>query len=139
MKATRNALILKQRRRDLRRNQTDAEKTFWAHVRNKQFMGLKLFRQYSIGPYILDFYCPKKKLAIELDGGGHNENDQSEYDAVRTEYLKTREIDVMRFWNNDVLQNISGVLTSIAEKITPPSLPLPQGEAGRGYLFRYTC
>jgi very-short-patch-repair endonuclease len=95
MKAVRNASILKQRRQELRRNQTDAEKTFWSHVRSKQFHGLKFFRQYSIGPYILDFYCPKLKLAIELDGGGHNENDHLEYDAVRTEYLKAQGIDVM--------------------------------------------
>ncbi len=125
MKAVRNASILKQRRQELRRNQTDAEKTFWSHVRSKQFHGLKFFRQYSIGPYILDFYCPMLKLAIELDGGGHNENDQLEYDAVRTEYLKTQGIDVMRFWNNEVLQNLNDVLRIIAERITPPNLPLP--------------
>jgi len=128
MKAVRNAPLLKQRRRDLRHNQTEAEKLFWAHVRNKQFHGLRFFRQYSIGPYILDFYCPKLMISIELDGGGHNEDDQREYDAARTEHIKTQGIDVLRFWNNEVLQNISGVLARIAEKITPPGLPLPQGE-----------
>jgi len=69
MKTARNAPILKQRRRDLRRNQTEAEKTFWSQVRNRQFYGLRFFRQYSIGPYILDFYCPKTNIAVELDGG----------------------------------------------------------------------
>ena len=128
MKAVRNASILKQRRQELRRNQTDAEKTFWSHVRSKQFHGLKFFRQYSIGPYILDFYCPKLKLAIELDGGQHALDNNQEYDAARAEYLKIQGIEVIRFWNNDVLQNISGVLAKIAEKITPPDLPLPQGE-----------
>ncbi len=77
----RNDPALKQRRRELRRNQTDAEKSFWANVRNKQFFGLKFFRQYSIGPYILDFYCPALKLAVELDGGQHLQCENQEYDA----------------------------------------------------------
>ncbi|MBI5212220.1 MAG: DUF559 domain-containing protein [Nitrospirae bacterium] len=128
MKAVRNAPILKQRRQDLRCNQTEAEKIFWTHVRSKQFLGLKFFRQYSVGPYILDFYCPKKKLAIELDGGQHAQDDNREYDVARAEYLKMQGIEVMRFWNNEVLQNSNVVLASIAEKITPPILPLPQGE-----------
>ena len=125
MKAVRNTPLLKQRRRDLRHNQTEAEKVFWKHVRSKQFQGLKFFRQYSIGPYILDFYCPKINISIELDGGGHNEDDQREYDAVRTEYLEEQGIEVLRFWNHDVLQNINGILNRMAERITPPNLPLP--------------
>jgi len=68
MKYLQNDPALKQRRRELRRNQTDAEKALWAYLRNKQFYGMKFFRQYSIGPYILDFYCPNMKLAVELDG-----------------------------------------------------------------------
>jgi very-short-patch-repair endonuclease len=58
MKYIRNDPLLKQRRKELRRNQTEAEKTFWMHVRNRRFYGMKFFRQYSAGPYILDFYCP---------------------------------------------------------------------------------
>jgi len=117
----RNDPVLKERRCKLRQNQTDAEKMLWKHLRNKQFYGLKFFRQYSIGPYIIDFYCPQLELAIELDGSQHAENDIREYDAVRTDYLKEHRLKVIRFWNNDVLSNINGVL----EKITPPSLPLP--------------
>ncbi len=120
-KFTYNAPILKHRRQELRRNQTEAERTFWMHVRNKRFYGMKFFRQYSLGPYILDFYCPTLKLAIELDGGQHTEDACLEYDAVRSEYLKIQGIDIMRFWNHEVLNNINGVLTKIAEKITPPS------------------
>ena len=124
MKTARNAPILKQRRRELRRNQTEAEKTFWSQVRNRQFCGLRFFRQYSIGPYVLDFYCPKTNIAVELDGGQHAWDERQEYDTLRAEYLKAHEIEVMRFWNNDVLQNIKGVLARIEEKIISSNLPL---------------
>lgn len=113
---TRNDLALKGRRRELRCNQTDAERLLWSRLRNKQLYGLKFFRQYSIGSYIIDFYCSKLSLAIELDGGQHNEEQNREYDAARTEYLMAQGINVMRFWNSEVIQNIDGVL----EKITPP-------------------
>jgi very-short-patch-repair endonuclease len=120
----RNDPALKQRRRELRRQQTEAEKIFWAHIRNRQFCSMKFFRQYSIGPYILDFYCPTLKLAVELDGGQHNEFEHREYDDARSEYLKAQGIDVLRFWNHDVLLDIGSVLTRISERVTPPALPL---------------
>ena len=122
-----NDPTLKDRRRELRRNQTDAEKALWARVRNKQFFGLKFFRQYSMGPYILDFYCPAKKLAAELDGGQHNQPEDREYDAERTAYLNAHGVKVVRFWNNEVLCEMEGVLARL-EKLTPPNLPLNQGE-----------
>lgn len=121
MKFTLNDPILKQRRQELRRAQTDAEKTLWEHIRNRQFYGIRFCRQYSVGLYILDFYCPPLKLAIELDGGQHAQDDNQEYDAARSAYLKTQGINVMRFWNHEILQNIEGVLTLMAERITPPS------------------
>ena len=124
MKFLRNDPTLKQRRRELRRNQTNAEMALWAKVRNKQFFGMRFFRQYSIGPYILDFYCPTVKLAVELDGGQHNQSDNREYDAARSEYLKAQGIDVMRFWNNEVLLDVQSVLSKLALKVTPPRLPL---------------
>jgi very-short-patch-repair endonuclease len=124
MEFLRNGFLLKQRRRELRRNQTEAEKTFWDHVRNRQFYGMRFFRQYSIGPYILDFYCPTMKLAVELDGGQHNQYDSKEYDTVRSEYLKAQGIEVMRFWNHEVLIDTGGVLIRLAERVTPPNLPL---------------
>jgi very-short-patch-repair endonuclease len=108
----------------LRRNQTDAERALWAKVRSKQFFGMKFFRQYSIGPYILDFYCPTVRLAVELDGGQHNRNDKRERDAARSEYLKAQGIDVMRFWNNEVLLDIQSVLSKLASKVTPLHPPL---------------
>lgn len=131
MRFVRNDPALKQRRQELRRNQTDAEKAFWSKIRNRQLHGLKFFRQYSLGPYILDFYCPFLKLAVELDGGQHNERERKEYDAARSEYLKMQGIEVIRFWNNEVLQNIKDILASIEKKITPPILPLLQGEEKR--------
>ena len=119
MKFLRNDPTLKQRRRELRRNQTNAEMALWAKVRNKQFFGMRFFRQYSIGPYILDFYCPTVKLAVELDGGQHNQSDNREYDAGRSEYLKAQGIDVMRFWNNEVLLDVQSVLSKLALRVTP--------------------
>ncbi|NVN90143.1 MAG: endonuclease domain-containing protein [Desulfuromonadales bacterium] len=125
MSFLKNDPYLKDRRRKLRRTQTDAERAFWSRVRNGQFFGLKFFRQYSIGPYILDFYCPAKKVAVELDGGQHNLSDGREYDAERTAYLNGHGIVVVQFWNNEVLQEIEGVLMRLEQQlITPPVLPL---------------
>ena len=107
----------------MRRKQTDAERAFWAKVRNKQFFGIKFFRQYSIGPYIVDFYCPTVKLAVELDGGQHSQSDNMEYDATRSEYLRTHGIDVMRFWDNEVLLDIQSVLSNLAVKVIPLHSP----------------
>ena len=131
MEFLRNDPTLKQRRRELRRNQTDAERALWAKVRNKQFLGIKFFRQYSIGPFIVDFYCPKVNLAVELDGGQHSQSDNREYDAARSEYLKTQGIDVMRFWDNEVLLDIESVLSKLALKVPPPYSPLKiRGDEG---------
>jgi very-short-patch-repair endonuclease len=117
MKFLRNDPALKQRRKELRRNQTEAEKTLWAQMQNRQLCRMKFCRQYSVGPYVLDFYCPAMKLAIEVDGGQHNQCESREYDAVRSEYLKQQGIDVVRFWNHELLIDINSVLNKIAERI----------------------
>ena len=119
MKCLRNDPVLKQRRKKLRHLQTEVEKVFWVHVRNRQFFGMKFFRQYSIGPYILDFYCPTLKLAVELDGGQHTECKHRKYDDTRSEYLKAQGIEVMRFWNHDVLLDIDSVLRNIEQRVIP--------------------
>jgi very-short-patch-repair endonuclease len=124
MKFLKNDPALKQRRRELRRDQTDAERALWAKVRNKQFFGMRFFRQYSIGPYILDFYCPMLKLAVELDGGQHNQNYNREYDIARSEYLKTKGINVIRFWDNEVMLDIQSVLAKLELEVTPLHPPL---------------
>ena len=100
----------------LRKNTTDAERELWSILRNRQMVGLKFFRQYSIGPYILDFYCPERRLAVEVDGGQHADSHGQEHDAQRDSYLQELNIRVIRFWNNDALQNIGGVGQRIKEE-----------------------
>jgi len=85
---------------------------------------MRFFRQYSIGTYILDFYCPAAKLAVELDGGQHSQEHNRDYDAARSEFLKAHGIDVIRFWDNEVLLDIESVFSKLALKVTPPYLPL---------------
>ncbi len=104
-----NKPLLKLHRRELRKNSTDAEKKLWSKLRVKQLNGFKFYRQFSAGPYILDFYCSSRRLAVELDGGQHAENRQMIYDKKRTDYLLKNKIHLVRFWDNDVLVNIDGV------------------------------
>ncbi len=87
-------------------------------MRAKQLCGMKFFRQYSVGLYILDFYCPQMKLAVELDGGQHNQDEDRAYDNARSGYLKKQDIDIMWFWNHEVLQHPDSVLMKIAERVT---------------------
>ncbi|MEW8335289.1 MAG: DEAD/DEAH box helicase family protein [Candidatus Thiodiazotropha sp.] len=114
--------------RELRKNQTDAESLLWQLLRNRQIENAKFHRQHPITPYILDFYCHDKKLAIELDGGQHNTDEGKEKDQKRTEFLKSQGIKVLRFWNNDVLQQTEAVLEVIYNQLLPHPNPLPQGE-----------
>lgn len=112
-----NHKTLKNRRRDLRNNQTLAEKILWKHISRDQIFGLRFLRQYSVGPYILDFYCPKIRLAIELDGNFHTETESKICDKDRSKYLETLDIKVVRFWNDDVLKSIKNVLNELQDKI----------------------
>ena len=123
MKYILNDPTLKQRRQELRRNQTEAERKLWQLLRSRQFHGLKFLRQYSVGAYILDFYCPILRLAVELDGGQHNQHDNREYDEIRTVFLNAHGIHVIRFWNNDVLLDPHSVLEKLEESVTPPASP----------------
>ena len=107
--------------RELRRNQTKAERLLWSKLRNKQLTALKFRRQQPIGPYIVDFVSFERRLIIELDGGQHNEPEIGERDIVRTDYLTKQGYRVLRFWNNDVLSNIAGVAERIEEFLTPSS------------------
>lgn len=99
--------------RELRQNSTDAEKLLWGYLRNRKFENLKFRRQEPIGKYIVDFLCYEKKLIIELDGGQHNLF--KEKDLIRDEWMNKQGYKVIRFWNNEVLNNIDGVLISIKE------------------------
>ena len=124
MNFTYNRSSLKHTRRVLRRNQTDAEWLLWRRLRNKQLLGLKFYRQYSIGPYIVDFYCPTRRLVVELDGSQHMESSQKKRDEFRSQFLKQQNIRVLRFWDNEALNSIQGVLEVIAQTITPSNSPL---------------
>lgn len=115
--------------RKLRRNQTDAEKALWMAVRNRQINQLKFRRQVPLGRYIVDFVCFENKLIIELDGGQHA--DAEEYDTERTRWLESQGFAVVRFWNNEVMSNIEGVLMRIVELIANPPHPTLSRE-GRG-------
>jgi very-short-patch-repair endonuclease len=110
-----NDKFLQPLRRKLRTASTDAERFLWQRLRNKQILNLRFLRQYGVGNYILDFYCPTLRLAIELDGGQHAEN--KEMDEFRTKFLNAQNITVLRFWNNDVFKNTDGVLQTVFETV----------------------
>ncbi len=105
------------RRKLLRKNMTKSEIALWSKLKNKQLQSLKFRRQHSVGPYIMDFYCPKLRLAIEIDGGQHNTKAGLSYDQKRSNYLNSLNIKVIRYWNNDVYINIEGVIADIINKI----------------------
>ncbi len=112
---------LKGSARRLRKNQTEAEKLLWSKIRKRQLMGLKFQRQFELGTYIVDFVCRDLKIILELDGGQHNLN--QEYDQKRTEYLERLGYKVLRYWNNDVMENIDGILEDIVSQThSHPSL-----------------
>jgi len=103
--------------RDLRRGQTDAERALWARLQNRQLCGAKFRRQEPLGPYIVDFVCFDKRVVVEVDGGQHDEEADRRKDAVRTAWLEGEGYRVLRFWNNEVLGNMEGVLTVIMEAV----------------------
>lgn len=119
MRSPYNDQIFKDRRRNLRKNQTEAEEILWQKIRNKK-LGVKFYRQYSISPYILDFYCPRARLAIELDGPIHTTTDRKIYDKERTGFLESIGIRVIRFRNEEVVSDVENV----TKKIHNSSLPL---------------
>ncbi len=98
-----NSKNLKSTRRLLRKKMTFAEVALWLLIKNKQINGVRFLRQYSIGRYIVDFYAPQFKLAIELDGEGHFSEQQMEYDRRRTKYLNSLGIKVLRFENFEII------------------------------------
>ena len=112
---------LKERRKELRRQQTPSEAKLWSELRGEKFHNLKFYRQYSVGYYILDFYCPKKKLAIELDGSHHFSQNEALYDQERTLYLNAAGIEVLRFQNQDIENNLTAALEKITFHLLPPS------------------
>jgi len=112
-------VVLNERARILRKNSTDAENRMWYFLRNRRLNGYKFNRQYVIEPYIVDFICRQQKLIIELDGNHHNDESTINYDQKRTLYLIDKGYQILRFWNNDVLNNINNVLEKILQSLAP--------------------
>jgi very-short-patch-repair endonuclease len=115
---------LLQNAKSLRSQQTDAEQKLWYHLRAHRYMGLKFKRQKPIGRYIVDFVCPERSLIIELDGGQHTE--QMAYDTQRDAWLHGEGYTVLRFWNNEVMQEMEGVLEKIRITLFPSPPPSPR-------------
>ncbi len=103
----------KKRRKDLRNNPTKTEKLLWTVLKGKQLEGYKFRRQYGVGKYVIDFYCVKKKFAIEVDGEVHDNEESQKYDKERSEFIKNFGIRIMRIRNEDV----EGSIDKVVEKI----------------------
>jgi very-short-patch-repair endonuclease len=112
--------------RQLRKNSTDAESLIWNNLRNRSLEGVKFRRQQSFGPYIVDFIAVEKKLVVELDGGQHVTN--KALDEDRDQYIETEGYRILRFWNNEVLENTEGVLERIRQEILKGYPLSPGGE-----------
>ena len=110
--------MLKHFKKSLRISQTDTENILWYHLRNRNFQNHKFRRQHVLCGYIVDFVCLEKRLVIELDGGQHAEN--TEYDLARTRKLEADGFQVLRFWNNEIFNNLDDVLEAIYEVLDTP-------------------
>jgi very-short-patch-repair endonuclease len=115
--------------KQLRTNMTDAERRLWYRLRAHRFGGFKFKRQVPIGPYVVDFSCLGRRVIVEVDGGQHAD---SQSDITRDRYLERQGFRVLRFWNNDVLQNTDGVLEMILSTLATP--PSPGSAFGRSTL-----
>ena len=127
------------RARLLRKEATEPERILWRHLRNRNFAGHKFRRQHPFGRYIVDFYCPSAKLAIELDGGGHSYRVGQIHDRMRSEFLAGHGVVVLRFWSHQVRQELDSVLRAIwfaleqRQKTNPSPSSSPFGK-GRGEI-----
>lgn len=117
------------RARELRKDMTPAERRLWAQLRQRQLEGFRFRRQHPIGPYITDFACLEAGVIVEVDGGQHLDSDT---DVARDAFLRSHGFCILRFWNNEVMANLSGVYALIvrclAERCPHPSLPPHAGE-----------
>ncbi len=107
-----------QRARKLRNNPTDAERLLWRYLRKGQLHGHRFRRQYPIGVYIVDFVCLQQQLVVELDGGQHAE--RAAYDRSRDRFIGQAGFQVLRYWNDQVLQETEAVLADILRHLSPP-------------------
>jgi len=121
--------------RELRGSQTDAESAMWYLLRDRRFFGLKFRRQHPVQPYVLDFFCQELSLAVELDGGQHNEGNNVKRDKTRSAELARRGIQVARYWNDEVLKQTESVLEDLMLRVQQLGLsltpdPSPEGRGG---------
>jgi len=107
----------KEKRRHLRRKQTLAEEIVWQNVRNRKMLGYKFRRQYSVDYFVIDFYCPELKLALEIDGSVHNSEEAKKYDREREKYIEQFGIKFLRITNAEVLGNSNRAFAKIEERI----------------------
>jgi very-short-patch-repair endonuclease len=129
------------RARTLRNDATPAERRLWTALRNRQIEGVRFNRQVPVGPFICDFVARSVKLVVEADGGQHGE--AIDYDEARTRYLEARGYKVLRFWNDEIMRNLNGVVTTILNALVdlraiPPLPPewegkRPEGPKGRAF------
>lgn len=118
-----NKTRARQTRRELRRDMTDPEARLWAKLRDRRLKGIKFRRQFSIGRYVVDFYCPQAKLVVEIDGGLHFVGDAPAYDRIRNEYMKSLGLKVLRVKSQKVMKNLDGVVKLILAAVKPHPLP----------------
>ena len=120
--------------REMRNKMTDAEALLWKLLRDRRIAGAKFRRQHPVGRYILDFYCVEKQLGIELDGGQHGET--VAYDQRRDDWLRGQGIQVLRFWNNQMLAEAEAVMEviyrTVVENDSNEKAPRPQAGEGLG-------
>jgi len=123
----------------LRKRLTDAERLLWRHLRNRELGGWKFKRQYPVGPFIVDFICVEKNVVIEVDGGQHAENEDQ--DIQRSAYLNKMGYRILRFWNNQVLEEtesvleaIFAILAAVKQNSPSPQPSPPLGERGNSDL-----
>ncbi|MEY4751546.1 MAG: hypothetical protein RIQ60_3760 [Pseudomonadota bacterium] len=119
-------LALLQAARHLRREMTDVEHLLWRCLRGRQLGGFKFRKQHPLQRVVLDFYCASARLAIELDGSQHGSDEGRARDAERTALLEAQGIRVLRFLNNEVLDDLEGVLTRIWQELHAQPAPRPQ-------------
>ena len=114
-----NLKLLTPVRKELRNGATETEDILWQQLKGSQLAGRKFRRQHSIGFFVLDFYCPSERLAVELDGTVHDVADVKIYDEERQKAIESLQITVIRFQNTDVIHNISHVLATIQQHFRP--------------------
>ena len=107
----------RQTRRALRKRMPEAEVILWSKLQRRQLGGYKFRRQYGVGEYSIDFYCPKLKLAVEVDGDSHLRADREKKDRVRQKYIEDFGIQFIRFGNEDICKNLDGVLMKLEEAV----------------------